>query len=301
MTGFGSKRPERRHLEVFLAVIDRGSFAAAARELGISQSAVSASLRHLEEIVGSELFIRTVRPFTLTAAGQSAEPHARRVVRELDAFLAAATEEVGAAFGRLTICTIPSQSAQPVAQLVGRFRSSYPRVRVDIIQPQSRSIADVPATVRDGLADLGITEFPTAQHGLRVVEFPPQEFVAVLPPSAPTAGPTIDAETFLSYGLIVGPWFETSVAYAFLKKQLPGIDAQITIRTDHRESFQHFVAQGLGCTLMHPGNTETARQLGCKIFKFRPPLRRRAGLVFPSGYLPPSAAAFVSMCRLVAT
>lgn len=297
MKGLGGKRPDRRHLETFLAVIDSGSFAAAGRELNISQSAVSASLRQLEARIGSELFVRTARPFTLTAAGRSAEPHARRAVREHDAFVAAATGELGATFGRLTICTIPTLSAHPVAQLVGRFRSLHPRVRVDIVQPESRSIADVPRSVRDGHADVGITEFPAGSEGLRSHEFAPQEFVAVLPPDSPHEEPVIDATTFVSYGLIVGPWFETSATYVTLEKLSPGVLGRVTIRTAHRESFQHLVARGLGVSILHKDHTRTARHLGCKVVELRPRLVRRAGLLYPGGYLPPAAAAFVTMCR----
>ncbi|MCD9153145.1 LysR family transcriptional regulator [Aeromicrobium duanguangcaii] len=292
-----TRSADRRHLEAFLAVIDRGSFAAAGRELGISQSAISQSLRQLEAIVGSELFVRTARPFNLTAAGRAAEPHARRSLQDLDAFMTAASPDTGLAVGRLTICTIPTQSAHPVAGLVGAFRAAHPRVRVDIIQPPSRSIADVPAAVRGGLADVGITEFPTAQHGLRSVEFESEEFVAVLPPHADHREDTIDAETFASYGIVIGPYFETSVAYALLKKQHPNIDSAIKIRTDHRESFQHLVAEGLGATLMSREGSATARRLGCRTLGFRPPLKRRTGLVYPSAYLTPPAAAFVEVCR----
>lgn len=292
-----SDKPDRRHLEAFLAVIDHGGFAAAGRDLGISQSAVSQSLRQLEIIVGTELFVRSARPFTLTATGRAAEPHARRSIQDFDSFVSVAVRESGSISGRLNICTIPTMSAQPIAKLVGAFRQAYPRVRVDITQPASRSIADVSHAVRHGLADVGITEFPTEARGLKTFEFNRQVFVAALPPHAQQEGVAIDTGTFTSYGLIVGPYFETSVAYAQLKKLDPDIDSHITIRTDHRESFQHLVAAGLGATLLHSDRSSASRQLGCKIFQFKPVLSRRAGLVFPREYLSPAAEAFVRVCQ----
>lgn len=289
--------PDRRHLEVFLAVIDRGGFAAAGRHLGLSQSAVSQSLRQLEAMVGTELFVRSSRPFTLTATGRAAEPHARRSLRDFDSFVSVATQDADSMSGRLTICTIPTMSAQPVAKLVGTFRAAYPKVRVDITEPSSRSIADVPSAVRSGLADVGITEFPTESRGLRSMEFDRQVFVAVLPPTAELPGPSIGNEAFADYGLIVGPYFETSVAYAQLRSEYDDLSARVTIRTDHRESFLHLVAAGLGATLVHSERAAVARQLGCKVYPFDPVLSRRAGLVFPTDYLSGPAAAFVNVCR----
>lgn len=291
------RRVERRHIEVFLAVVDRGNFSRAARELGVSSSAISQSLRQLEHTIGTELFIRSVRPLTLTDAGKAAEPHARRSLQALEAFIETAAERTGTLTGKLTICTIPTQTTHPVSRLVGMFRTLHPKVRVDIVEPQTRSVDDVSAVVRDGLADVGHTELPAMQHGLRTVEFRPQVFVAVLPPGSSHVGDTIDAETFVRQGLIIGPYFQTSVAYRTLKRMFPDIDAHIAIRTDHRESFPYLVAQGQGVTLVDRANTASALELGCRIVEFKPALRRRNGLVYSKRYLGPVASAFVSLCR----
>lgn len=289
--------PDRRHIETFLAVIDHGGFAAAGRHLGVSQSAVAQSLRRLEALLGADLFVRSARPFRLTPAGRLAEPYARRAINDLESFVAVATQRGGSISGRLTICTIPTMSAQPVARLVGTFRAAHPRVRVDITQPASRMISDVPATVRTGLAEVGITEFPTETRGLRALEFDRQAFVAVLPPTAAIDGAAVDVVTFQSYGLIVGPYFESSVAYSALKRRAPDLDSHIAVRTDHRDSFVHLAAEGLGATLVHRDQSDEARRLGCIVVEFDPPLTRRAGLIHPTEYLSPAASAFVSLCR----
>lgn len=295
------QRPDRRHLETFVAVIERGNFAGAARDLGITPSAVSQTLRQLEAMVGRELFIRTARPFTLTAAGRDAELYARRSLQDLDAFVSTASEQSGLLSGQMSICTIPTQSTHPVAALVGEFRARHPNVRVDIIQPKSRSIADVSLVVSDGLADVGITELPTVRHGLRVLEFVPQEFVAILPPQSQHAGHAISPAELVEHGLVIGPYFETSVAYTVLKKYAPQIDSSFQVRTDHRESFPYLVAQGVGASLVNRDNTATARELGCRVVDFDPPLLRRAGVVYSGKYLTPAAQAFVEICRTIAT
>lgn len=300
MTGRASARPDRRHLEAFLAVIDRGGFAAAGRFLGISQSAVSQSLRQLEEMVGTELFVRSARPFRLTTTGQAVEPHARRSLRDLDSFVAAATHGGGAFSGVLTLCVIPTMSVQPLGPLVGSFRAAHPQTRVDIIQPPSRSIADVSRTVRAGLADVGVSEFPMEARSLQSLELERQEFVAILPPDSTYDGDTIDAADFAAHGLIVGPYFESSVAYSLLRRNAPGLDSSIVARTDHRGSFMNLVAGGVGASLVQNIQAPVARALGCKVAAFTPPLYRRSGIVYSAEYRSPAAGAFIQMCRALA-
>ena len=67
-----------RDLEVFLAVERQGSFSRAASELLVSQPAVSERIRHLERVVGTEVFERTTRGASLTPAGEQLLPFAKR-------------------------------------------------------------------------------------------------------------------------------------------------------------------------------------------------------------------------------
>src|SRR3954453_4401174 len=67
-----------RDLEVFLAVVRQGSFGRAATELIVTQPAVSDRIRHLERVVGTEVFERTARGAVLTAAGEHLVPYAER-------------------------------------------------------------------------------------------------------------------------------------------------------------------------------------------------------------------------------
>jgi len=73
---------ELRQVEHFLAVVDQGSFTAAARASRIVQSALSTSIRNLERELGAALFERTTRRVTLSEAGRAFLPFARRVHTE---------------------------------------------------------------------------------------------------------------------------------------------------------------------------------------------------------------------------
>src|SRR5258708_38261492 len=68
---------ELRQLEYFVAVAEEQNFTRAAERVHISQSGVSAQIRQLERELGAELFDRSARTATLTAAGKAALEHAR--------------------------------------------------------------------------------------------------------------------------------------------------------------------------------------------------------------------------------
>ena len=86
-TGSAWSGLEMRHLLALVAVVETGTFSAAAEELGYTQSAVSQQIGILERIVGAPLFERPGgrRPVQLTAAGQMLLTHARAVIARVSA------------------------------------------------------------------------------------------------------------------------------------------------------------------------------------------------------------------------
>ena len=76
--------PEIRQLVAFVSIIDTGSFTHAAKKLNLTQSAISHSLRSLEEILETKLLIRKGKIHCLTETGKVFLSHARTVVGELE-------------------------------------------------------------------------------------------------------------------------------------------------------------------------------------------------------------------------
>src|SRR5690606_38414551 len=71
-----------RSLEIFLAVCDSGAMSSAARELGLTQPAVSLAIGDLERKLGFDLFDRTVRPLAVTVAGGLLRQRAAALIAE---------------------------------------------------------------------------------------------------------------------------------------------------------------------------------------------------------------------------
>ena len=82
-------------LKVFLAVAELANMTAAARRLGLSQSAVSQAVRQLEESIGAVLVDRERRPLALTAAGAALRQRGRALVAEAESLYKTVREQAG--------------------------------------------------------------------------------------------------------------------------------------------------------------------------------------------------------------
>jgi DNA-binding transcriptional LysR family regulator len=173
-----------RHLVTFCTVVDRGSFSGAAEELGISQPAVSAQIRSLEERLGQRLLDRNGRRVTLTEAGLVLEVHARRMIA-LEADLEREMGEVGARIaGRLLVGSSTGPGEVLLPRLLGAFRGEHPDVTVSLVVHDTQTICD---RVLDGELELGIVGAARPQRGLEFSPFLRDELVVIVPKGHPLA------------------------------------------------------------------------------------------------------------------
>jgi len=124
---------ELKQLRHFLAVMDEGSFASAARTTGLTSQAVGRSIHTLEEELGVRLFKRAQRSIVPTEFAHALESHARRMIvqhraakEELSALDAGAVGEVRVAIGG-------SLAGEVGPLAICRFQEKYPRIRVSLI------------------------------------------------------------------------------------------------------------------------------------------------------------------------
>ncbi|MGH3519578.1 MAG: LysR family transcriptional regulator substrate-binding protein, partial [Haloechinothrix sp.] len=131
-----------------------------------------------------------------------------------------------------------------------------------------------------------------------VVQLPTQEMHVVLPPAAEgTVGTRVDLDTALSFGIIVGPYWESSTFYRKLVGSCPGIKRHITVRTDHRNSFVSLAMAGAGATFVGPAQAERARKRGAVVAHLDPPVYRPIAVLHRTGYVSPAAARFLELCE----
>jgi DNA-binding transcriptional LysR family regulator len=160
----------------FTETVKRGGFAGAARELGVSPSAVAKNVARLEADLGLRLFLRTTRKVALTSEGHGLYERCRRIVEEIDALrddAAGARVDAGGTlrlnvpitFGKLVV--VPR-----LAELVRR----HPRIVLDVsfTDRYADIVAEgLDAAVRVGpLADSSMVARPFARHVLLVCASP---------------------------------------------------------------------------------------------------------------------------------
>ncbi|MGW7545096.1 LysR family transcriptional regulator [Streptomyces sp. NPDC054770] len=146
-----------QELRVLVAVADTGGFSAAAGALGLTQSAVSHSVRGSERKIGAVLFERGRTGARPTPAGEKAVGHARRVLRLLDVLTAEARDAArpDAAAGPLRIAAFRSAALHLLPPVLRQLRVRHPEIepRVRIVREVGRGTA---GEVADGKADIAI-------------------------------------------------------------------------------------------------------------------------------------------------
>lgn len=146
-----------QELRVLVAVADSGGFSAAAGTLGLTQSAVSHSVRGSERRIGAVLFERGRTGARPTPAGEKAVAYARRVLRLLDVLTAEArgAARPDAAQGPLRIAAFRSAALHLLPAVLERLRVRHPGIepRVRIVREVGRGTA---GEVADGKADIAI-------------------------------------------------------------------------------------------------------------------------------------------------
>jgi len=109
-----------------------GSFTAAARMLSVSPSAVSKSIKRLEQNLGVSLFTRTTRSLKLTPEGRDLHERALRLLHEAEEIEQAAKSARSEPSGRLRIAAPLPIGIHLLAPALATFREKYPQVTVDL-------------------------------------------------------------------------------------------------------------------------------------------------------------------------
>jgi DNA-binding transcriptional LysR family regulator len=125
-------RGDLADLTAFVAVAERLSFRAAASRLGVTPSALSHSMRQLEERLGVRLLNRTTRSVSMTDAGQRLLEQLRPAIDQIKGALEDLNQKRQRPMGRLRIYALHMAAAAVIAPIWGRFLSTYPEVHLEL-------------------------------------------------------------------------------------------------------------------------------------------------------------------------
>jgi DNA-binding transcriptional LysR family regulator len=119
-------------MKIFVAALDEGSLAGAARRLGHSPAAVSRAIAFLEARVGTPLLHRTTRSIRLSEAGERYAAACRKLLTDLDDAEQQAAGERSVPHGTLTITTTVFAGVEVLRPIVDAFMEQYPTVKVSM-------------------------------------------------------------------------------------------------------------------------------------------------------------------------
>lgn len=119
-----------RQLRAFVAVAEAGSFTAAARELHLTQSALSVLVRELEREMGVQLLDRHTRQVQLSEVGREFLPSVHRLLGELQTAVAGVTDLRDKKKGVLRLAAPQLMACTLMPQMIAAFRARYPEVEV---------------------------------------------------------------------------------------------------------------------------------------------------------------------------
>ncbi len=119
--------------EVFVEVVESGSYSNAAKKLYKSPSAISKQISSLEESLNAQLFDRTTRSLSLTEAGRIYYEHCKDISQRISNAASELKSLSGEPVGDIKITWPTGLSFSKVADALAAFAQKYPRIRLDII------------------------------------------------------------------------------------------------------------------------------------------------------------------------
>lgn len=282
------------YLRVFATVAETRALNEAAERLGRTPSAVSMTLKQIEENLGGPLF-EGERKAALTPLGAFVLRHAHRAVSEHDAATAAIQRFARGEEGEVRIAAVPSAATRLLPGAVARLRRQRPGVRVNLRDIHSAAVVQA---VEQKSVDIGIASPSPLSASLAEELLFEDPFVLVCRKDHPIAqlgGPAawsdVDPNEFIANGLCANI---PSPDVAELARHAP-------LMVHNVSSLLAFVSEGFGVTLL-PALAISAEAGDLRTVPLAAPgaIRRLVSITRPGETLSPSASALLTEIRLAA-
>lgn len=246
------------HLKTFVTIAREGSITRASERLHLSQPAVSAHVKALEDELGLALFERTARGMALTREGQRLLAKAEQTLLVHRELLDEATRLKGRASGRLRVGA-SNANHDAIGRLVGGLAEHHPDVEVALRHMSSNEVI---AGLRAGTLDAGFFNAPTPPPPeLATIEVARFTIHVAAPPGFAEAGDAdwakLAATTWIfppESACCARAAAELFTAHRFEPPRVVSVDREDLTRT--------LVASGIGVGLLHRPTAEAARARG---------------------------------------
>ena len=232
------------HLHYFYEVARHGSFTRAARELLVSQSALSVQIRALETSLGARLFDRRSAGVVLTDAGQRAFAVAERIFADVDQLISDFRQSDRVLAGAVSVGTVNSIGIYVLPEILTAYRAKYPDVRIHIDFRESERVMD---QLIQGKTDLAVVPWERSYPDLNAVPLTRQKLFIVAPPGHPLTHAAqvsprdLEAHPFVGYH----EGMHTRAMIDALFKRM-AISVRYVVESTNAATIKHMVMAGMG-------------------------------------------------------
>lgn len=167
-------------IEHFLAVVDEGSFTRAAERVYRTQSAISQSIKKLEETVGTPLFARDAPELCLTEAGKLLATHARRMVQVRDDAMRSLDDLRRLVAGSVSVAAHESAAVYLLPGPLKAYLKRHPEIKVGIYRSR---LDEIPRRVLDREVEVGFVKDEPIFRELQCVQIHMDEMILIASPS----------------------------------------------------------------------------------------------------------------------
>jgi len=238
---------ELSQLEVFLTVAREGRFSRAAEQLYRTQSAVSQTIRKLEQELGEPLFDRSSREGVLTDAGRTLQKYAEQLLNLRSDAREALVELRELHKGKLAIAA-NEFTALYLLPVLAEFRRLHPMIKITV----QRSLgSQIPDDLLRHTIEMGVLSYAPDEPRLRSIVVYHDELTFVVPPNHPLAGEKqisirqLGAEVFVAH-IVPSPYRE-KVIETFRRYKTP---LHMDVELPTLQSITRFVSMGNGVALV---------------------------------------------------
>lgn len=281
-------------LRVFCDIVEQRSFSEAAADNGVSQSAASQMVSHVEEEMGVKLIDRSQRPIALLPAGELFYRRCRKIVDQFENLEHELHDFAASESGQVSVASIYSVGLSHMNRCVQQFLADSPNsnVRVEYQHPDR-----VYQLVERGQVQLGIVSYARDSRNLTATAWREEEIALACAPQHPLANresiklSELHGQTMVGYDERLRIWTEIDRALA-----QAGAETNVVMRFDNTETMKRALEINAGLGLLPAPTLQREVEAGTliRIPIEAPGLIRPVGIIQKRGKpLPTEAARFV--------
>ncbi len=262
-------------LRALLGVVELRSFSAAARQLNLTQPAVSLQIRELERRFGVQLIERVGKQAHATAPGRDLVEAAHRIFRECEITDATMRRYRDGWIGRVHIGTTDTMLVYELPPILRRLRLDHPGIDLHVTNMPTRDSVE---RILQNKIDLAVVTLPVDKRQLRITRLRPEMLVAIFPADTPGIPDEITPAYVARQPLLMehtGGAVHALVT-RWLSGQTPLPRAHMHLGT--MDALKSAVASNLGMSIV-PEVVVAGRQPDIVVRPLRPPLSRTLALI----------------------